>query len=280
MDKLLRRIRHSFDRMVDFWWGDGLAHQVPALAFYLVLSLAPLALALASVASVILGNSLHSGSVIAELSKFFPPEIRQLILKLGDSTQHASPRLITLAVLSLLWVLSGALGVMERAMLRINSSPPYSFLWGKIRLLLLSALLGLMILVGLVASILAGGLSDSLAASLSIDPRVLSLVLTLFTLVGTICSLALLYHLLPKNRTPWRCCWRAAPPAAVILLATPYILGKYFAAGSHLTPTGIFLSLAVIMTSCMFIANGLLLGAGLAASSHRRSRASSTSESP
>jgi len=252
---------------MEFWWGRGLAHQVPALAFYLVLSLAPLALGLTAVASLLLGDHLHSDEVASQLSQFFPVEIRQQIIKVGENTQHASPQLLAIALAAMLWVLSGALGVLERAMQIFSPVPPFSFVWGKVRLLLLSALLAVIVLVGLIASILASGASKDIADLLSINSRALSFSLTLLTLSGTVSSLALLYKFLPRQRPSFRVAARAALPASAVLLMTPYIVGRYFAvsSGTFSSATGVFLSLAVIMASCMLMANGLVLGAGLAA---------------
>jgi len=45
-------IRRAADRVVQFYWGQGIADDVPALTYYLVLSLAPFALGVAALHAI------------------------------------------------------------------------------------------------------------------------------------------------------------------------------------------------------------------------------------
>jgi len=49
-------MRRAFQRIFDFYWGQGIADDVPALTYYLLLSLAPLALGLAAIQALLLKN--------------------------------------------------------------------------------------------------------------------------------------------------------------------------------------------------------------------------------
>ena len=53
-------MRRAFRRIFDFYWGRGIADDVPALTYYLLLSLAPLALGLAAVQALLLKNLLSA----------------------------------------------------------------------------------------------------------------------------------------------------------------------------------------------------------------------------
>src|ERR687894_264746 len=46
-------MRRVLDRVFEFYWGEGIADDVPALAYYLMLSLAPFALGVAAVALLV-----------------------------------------------------------------------------------------------------------------------------------------------------------------------------------------------------------------------------------
>ena len=47
-------------RVFDFWWGQGIADDVPALTYYLLLSLAPFALGLAALEALLLKDILSA----------------------------------------------------------------------------------------------------------------------------------------------------------------------------------------------------------------------------
>ena len=55
-----------------FYWGTGIADDVPALTYYLVLSLAPVALGLAALEALLLSNTQAAINVADGLNRFLP----------------------------------------------------------------------------------------------------------------------------------------------------------------------------------------------------------------
>lgn len=271
------RLKKGFDDLVEFWWGQGLAHHVPALAFYLVLSLAPLTLGLATIGSLLFNDQLQSGAAAQELSRFFPGDVQEQLREVTERTKSASSSLLVLSLFSMLWILSAALGVIERVMTQISGGEGFGFIYGRARLLVLSALLVALVVAIVSGSFLASGFGDKVATLLEIDAAPVRYTLAGLNVFLTASTLALIYRIVPRSKPSWGSAARASAPAAAILLATPYIVGRYFALGSHLSAVGLFLSMTIILTSCLLIANGLLLGAGLAARASRGGRAPSKS---
>ena len=74
-------------RTFAFYWGQGIADDVPALTYYLVLSLAPVALGLAALQALLLSDVQSALSVVDTLNRFLPDavhgDIRQLVLGIG-----------------------------------------------------------------------------------------------------------------------------------------------------------------------------------------------------
>src|SRR4029453_14648960 len=59
-------------RTFAFYWGQGIADDVPALTYYLVLSLAPVALGLAALQALLLSDVQSALSVVDTLNRFLP----------------------------------------------------------------------------------------------------------------------------------------------------------------------------------------------------------------
>jgi hypothetical protein len=57
---------------------------------------------------------------------------------------------------------------------------------------------------------------------------------------------------------------RGGVPAAIVLELTPLIAGYYARAVAGRTPVQVFLVLAGLLFTCYLVAQGLLIGAGLA----------------
>ena len=110
-------------RLFDFYWGEGIADDVPALAYYLVLSLAPFALGLAALEALLLKDVLSAITVADQLNRFLPEALHEDIRWLVVGTRDNSPLLLALALFAMLWTTSGGIGVIERCLSRILDVP-------------------------------------------------------------------------------------------------------------------------------------------------------------
>ena len=93
-DNTMRRV---FQRIFDFYWGQGIADDVPALTYYLLLSLAPLALGLAAIQALLLKNVLSAIEVADQLNRFLPNAVHGDITRLVLGTRSNSPQLLAAA---------------------------------------------------------------------------------------------------------------------------------------------------------------------------------------
>ena len=91
-------MRRIASRIFAFYWGQGIADDVPALTYYLLLSLAPLALGLAAVQALLLKNVLSAIEVADQINRFLPEAIHGDIKSLVLGTRSNSPQLLAVAV--------------------------------------------------------------------------------------------------------------------------------------------------------------------------------------
>jgi uncharacterized BrkB/YihY/UPF0761 family membrane protein len=253
-------MRRAFDRAVHFYWGLGIADDVPALTYYLVVSLAPVALGLAALQAALLSDADAALSVARGLNRFLPDAIHGDINRLVLGTRDNSPLLLGIALFAMLWTTSGAIGVIERCESRILGSPRHSVVIGRVRNMALGAGIVIMVLAAGAAAPVIGDAADALHIRRTLPGGLLVVVNT----VGSIVVFALLYHWAPRRRPNWRACLLGAVPAGIAIQAVPSFVGLYFGAGAGFAAVRLFLLLAVILFGLYVIALCTLVGSGIA----------------
>src|SRR5918911_2234228 len=132
-----RPMRTVAARLFNFYWGEGIADDVPALTYYLVLSLGPFALGLAALQALLLNNVISAIQVADQINRFLPDAVHGDITRLVLGTRDNSPLLLALAVATMLWTTSGAIGVVERCESRMLDAPRHGIVAGRIRNMIL-----------------------------------------------------------------------------------------------------------------------------------------------
>src|SRR3954452_10922432 len=193
-------MRRALDRVFQFYWGQGIADDVPALAYYLVLSLAPFALGLAALEALLLKDVVSAISVAAQLNRFLPEAVHGDIRSLVVGARNNSPLLLALALFAMLWTSSGGIGVIERCLSRILDVPRHNIFLGRIRNLGLGALVAI--------AVILASLSISVVTNLSYElrpgrgfPRPMILV---FNGRGAMLVFAIISRYAPLTRIMWR----------------------------------------------------------------------------
>jgi membrane protein len=254
-------------RLFDFYWGEGIADDVPALAYYLVLSLAPFALGLAALEALLLKDVVSAIAVADQLNRFLPEALHADIRSLVVGTRDNSPLLIVLALFAMLWTTSGGIGVIERCLSRILDVPRHGILIGRVRNLGLGALVA-------VAVILAS-LSISVVTNLSYDLRpgrgFPGPMLLVFNALGSMLVFATIYRYAPLTKMRWRSALLGGIPGGLAIQTVPAIVGLYVSAAAGFAAVQLFLLLAIVLLGLYIVALLLLVGAGIAGCAERRS---------
>ena len=255
------RLRRFARELVGLYWDSGVANDVPALAWFLLSSLVPLALGITALASVALGDYAKAQALSVRISHVLPKDVRDQLVLLILRTKEQSPLLIAASIIGMVWVSSGAVGVIERCLLRLLARPSQGVVRGKLRNLGLAAVVTVVIML-MVAVATAG---TDLVGRLNVDPTAIRLAVPLISLALTTLLCGAVFRALAGEALRWRAAWAGAAVSALILNITPTAAGYYLRLVAGRTPVELFLMLAGVLFTCYLAAFGLLLGAGVAA---------------
>ena len=261
-------MRGAGQRVFDFWWGQGIADDVPALAYYLVLSLAPFALGVAALQALLLEDVVSVLQVSAQLNRFLPEELHRDVQQLIVGTRDNSPLLLALAVAAMLWTSSGAIGVIERCESRILDCHRHDVVTGRIRNLSLGALVAFAFVIGTGSAPVIGQVARILDLS-GVLPGGLIIIMNA---AGSIALMAVIYRYAPRSRIGWWAALEGAVPAGLAIQAVPALVGLYFGATAGFAAVRLFLLLAVLLLGLYVMATLMLIGAGIASNREDRRR--------
>jgi uncharacterized BrkB/YihY/UPF0761 family membrane protein len=255
-------------RAFAFYWGEGIADDVPALTYFLLLSLAPVALGLAALEALLLQNAGAAVRVADGLNRFLPDQIHGDIRHLVTGTRDNSPVLLAIALAAMLWTSSGAIGVIERCESRMLDCKRHDVVTGRIRNIVLGGAIAIMVIGATGAAPVIGDAADALHVRAAL-PAGLFLVLNT---LASIVLFAFVYHWAPRSRPRFRACILGAVPAGIAIQAVPAFVGLYFGATAGFAAVRLFLLLAVILLGLYVISMVTLIGAGLTVRSELRRR--------
>jgi uncharacterized BrkB/YihY/UPF0761 family membrane protein len=271
--KRSRSMSRTAKRFQSFYWGSGLSDDVPALAWYLVSACAPLSLGIAAIAAIVLGDAARAEAVAARIAKVLPPGARDQVLQLVLRTRHGSPLLLAISVIAMVWVSANATGVIERVESRLLPAPRAGMVPLKLRHLTLAAAMVFLI----AAMAIAATQATSLRHHLWPDMPGWIVWIPWLVVIAAVC--ALLYRFATQRRLAWRAALTGGLLAALFVELTPLLAGYYARAVAGRTPVQVFLVLAGLLFACYIVAQGLLIGAGVAVSvQHASERRSPVSE--
>jgi membrane protein len=253
-------MRRNARRIFDFYWGQGIADDVPALTYYLLLSLAPLALGLAAVQALLLKNVLSAIEVADQINRFLPDAVHGDIKRLVLGTRSNSPQLLAAAVATMLWTTSGAIGVIERCESRMLRAPRHSIFAGRLRNVLLGAGVAVMVTVASAGAPVIGDAADALNLRGSLPGGLLLAVNT----AGSILVFAGIYWWSPRATLRWRSAIVGAVPAGVAIQAIPALVGLYVGNFVGFAAVRLFLILAIVLLGLYVMATVILVGSGVA----------------
>ena len=261
-----RAVQSAPQRLFDFYWGGGIADDVPALTYYLVLSLAPFALGLAALEALLLEDYVSAVAVADQLNRFLPETVHGEVERLVLGTRNDSPLLIAVSVAAMLWTSSGGIGVVERCLSRMLACGRYSVVVGRVR----NLALGLAVAAAVILASLSTSIITDVSGTLRLRDDVPDGMVVLLNTVGSVLLFAAIYRYAPRTRLRWRSALLGALPTGIAIQLVPGVVGVYVGATAGLQAVRLFLVLAVVLLGLYTVANVVLVGAGLAARAERR----------
>ena len=176
-----------------------------------MLSLAPVALGLAALEALLLSNTEAAVNVADGLNRFLPDAAHADILHLVLGTRDNSPALLAIALATMLWTTSGAIGVIERCESRILDCERHSIVTGRLRNMALGAGIVIMVLAASAGAPVIGDVADALNLRRTLPGSLLVVVNTIGSISVSRCSTT---GRRAPGRTGARACWAPCRPAS------------------------------------------------------------------
>ena len=254
-------MRRALRELVGLYWESGVSADIPALAWYLLSSLVPLALGLTALAAVVLGDYADAQALAARVSRVLPQDVHDQIVALVLRTKRDSPLLIAGAIVGMLWTSSGSVGVIDRCLRRTLSIKSPNPVVGKLRSIGVAFVVAVLVVMMVSLATVGTGLVERFHVNATLVR--LALPLLLLTAIVLIC--ASVFRALGGERVSWHAALAGGGVSGVILLITPTVAGYYTRWVANNTPVKVFLVLAGVLIAFDVVAFGLLLGTGVVA---------------
>lgn len=253
------------------WVGDNAAQMGAALAFYSVLSIAPLLVIVLALAALVLGPEAARGQIVAELQGHIGNDGAVAIEAMIENAQQLEIGSLaaTLGLATLLFGASGVFGQLQESLNAIWKVPAKTGpgLVGMIRARFLSFTMvlgtGFLLLASLVLSAAIAGVGKYVGQWWPGAEAVWHLANSLGTLVMATFLFAMIYKFLPDVKIAWRDVWIGAALTAALFTIGKQFIGLYLGKSGIGSAYGAGGSLVVLVVWLYYSAQILLFGAEL-----------------
>jgi membrane protein len=254
---------------VSEWVDDRAMSLAASLAFYTVLSLAPLLILAVSVAGLFFGEAAARGEITQQLRDMLGPEGGAAVESILAHTKepHANVLGTLIGLVVLLFGASGVFGELQDSMNAIWEVKPrpgggvkgilkarffsFAMVLGVAFLLLVSFLLSAAI--NIVGKFVGDGLPGGVALWTVVNIVISFGIITLL--------FALIYKVVPDVKIAWRDVWYGAAVTALLFTIGKALIGLYLGKAGVGSPYGAAGSLVVLVVWVYYSAQSLFLGA-------------------
>jgi membrane protein len=248
-----------------------------SLAYYAILSLAPLVLIVISVAGLVFGTEAARQALLTQVQQLVGSEGAEMVGTMIASAQKPATSIIA-TVLGVVMLLFGASGVFAELhdslneIWEVNNTPSQGF-WGVIRERFVS--FGMVLGIGfllLVSLLLSAGLSavGELFQTLPVPAFVLQAVNQLLSVFVITLLFAAIYRFLPSDRLPWNDLWVGSLGTAILFVIGKFAVGAYLGHAGVGSAYGAAGSLVVLLVWIYYAAQLFFVGAEFTRAHARR----------
>lgn len=254
-----------------------------ALAFYTMLSLAPLLVVSIGIAGLLFGEPTAQSHVVAQIQALAGEQGARGVQSLLDSASQPATGIFATGI-GLLFLLFGASGVFGELRDSLN------LVWGvrpasgkgligliQYRFVSFAMVLGIgfLLLVSLVFTAAIAAVGGLFGGYLPVPESVLQIINTLLSFVAVTALFALLYKLVPDIDIEWRDVWIGAAVTSLLFSVGKFLIGLYLGKASIGSAYGAAGSLVVLLVWVYYSAQIFFLGAEFTHtfSNHHGSRA-------
>lgn len=251
------------------WVDDNASRLAASLAFYTLLSIAPLLVLLVSMLGLVYGDEAARGEVAGQLSAALGHEASRGIEDLIAAARVPSHGVIGtfVGIVVLLFGASGVFGELQSSLntvWEVQAKPGQGVLgFIKARFVSFTMVLGVgfLLLVSLVVSTVLSALGSAVTPDTPALSGLVQAVNVLVSFAGVTLLFALIYRVIPDVRIAWRDVFLGAVVTALLFTLGKLLLGLYLGRASVSSPYGAAGSLVVLILWVYYSAQILFLGA-------------------
>jgi membrane protein len=242
-----------------------------SLAFYAVLSLAPLVILAVALAGYVVGVEAAQEQVLLQFQALLGPAGANAVRSMINHAQnlHATSIVSVLGVLTLLFGASQVFSELQSALNKIWEVN--SFKIGGILALVrqrffsvgLVLAIGLLLLVSLLASAAIAAVGKFMGGALPLPEWILGAFDFALSVIGTSALFALIFHYMPDTRTRWIDSWIGGLVTALLFSLGKSLIGLYLGKASIGTEYGEAGSLVVVVVWVYYSSQIFYFGAEL-----------------
>jgi membrane protein len=264
---------------VNDWLDDGAMRLAAALAYYSLLSLAPLLVISVAIAGLVFGQDAARGRVAGELGAVVGGEAAQGIQSVVASA-HSPVSGVLSTIVGVVTLFVGASGVFGELQSSLNSiwevkPKPGRGIWGELkdRFLSFTMVLGVafLLLVSLVLNSILSAIGAKFTGLLPGGELVWQALNVAFSLSVITGLFALIFKYVPDVDIQWRDVWLGAAVTALLFTVGKFLLALYLGKAAIGSSYGAAGSLIALVVWVYYAAQILLLGAEFTQVQARRS---------
>jgi membrane protein len=252
------------------WLEDKAARLGAALAFYSILSIAPLLIVSLAIAALIFGDKAE-GEMMAQLTGLVGEQGAGAISTMLHHAQKPGTGIVAtvFGMITLLFGASGVFAQLQEAMNEIWEVPPKksSGIWDMIRGRFLSFAMvlgtGFLLLVSLILSAVISGIGSFIGDQWPAFEPIGQLSNMVVSFLVVTLLFAMIFKLLPDTSIAWRDVWVGALITAILFTIGKFFIGLYLGKAAVGSAYGAAGSLVVLLIWIYYSAQILFFGAEL-----------------
>jgi membrane protein len=240
-----------------------------ALAFYTILSLAPLVVLVLAIVALVFGHSNAQSQLLDQVESMVGRQGSEAVKGMIEQAQKPSSGALAsiIGVLTLLVGASGVFGELRSALNKMWAVKPKSEggVWGLIKERFFSfgmvLAVGFLLMVSLVVSTALAALGKFFGGILPMPEFLLGAINFLVSFAGTTALFALIFRYVPETKVAWRDVWIGATMTGLLFTIGKFLIGLYLGKSAVGSAYGAAGSLVVIIVWVYYSAMIFLFGA-------------------
>jgi len=248
-------------------------HEAPrlgaALAFYTILSLAPLVILVIGIAGLIFGHTAAENHLLGQVENLMGRQGSEAVRGIIEQSQRPATGIFAsiMGVITLLFGASGVFGELQSALRKMWDIKPQNDggVWGTIKQRFFSIgmvlAVGFLLLVSLVMSAVLSALGKYVSGILPLPEFVLSALDVAVSFAGIAVVFALIFKYVPEVEIAWKTVWCGGAVTSLLFTAGKFLLGLYLGKAAVGSAYGAAGSLVVVVVWVYYSAMIFLFGA-------------------